>query len=196
MDFVHDGTAGGRVFRTLNVIDRVTREFLVIEVDTSITASASWRYWRLSTTGPSSPAPLSNVVRAPSKREKSSPALGKSSGIGQLRTVRCVTLWPLQEVRSLSGSSLIATSWQSPAGRAGGMMKRIAWSMTSMCLCLIAAGCPGPGPMQGPDAGPGCSAPTGGPTLHTTDLHASETWSAAASPHVVTLPIQVLAARR
>ena len=37
MDFVHDGTAGGRTFRTLNVVDRFTRECLVIEVDTSIT---------------------------------------------------------------------------------------------------------------------------------------------------------------
>ena len=36
MDFVFDGTAGGRTFRTLNVIDRFTRECLVIEVDTSI----------------------------------------------------------------------------------------------------------------------------------------------------------------
>ena len=36
MDFVHDGTAGGRTFRTLNVIDRFTRECLVIEVDTSM----------------------------------------------------------------------------------------------------------------------------------------------------------------
>ena len=36
-DFVHDGTAGGRTFRTLNVVDRFTRECLVIEVDTSIT---------------------------------------------------------------------------------------------------------------------------------------------------------------
>ena len=37
MDFVHDGTAGGRTFRTLNVVDRLTRECLVIEVNTSIT---------------------------------------------------------------------------------------------------------------------------------------------------------------
>lgn len=37
MDFVLDGTAGGRSFRTLNVVDRFTRECLVIEVDTSIT---------------------------------------------------------------------------------------------------------------------------------------------------------------
>jgi len=37
MDFVHDGTAGGRTFRTLNIVDRFTRECLVIEVDTSIT---------------------------------------------------------------------------------------------------------------------------------------------------------------
>jgi putative transposase len=37
MDFVFDGTAGGRSFKTLNVIDRFTRECLVIEVDTSIT---------------------------------------------------------------------------------------------------------------------------------------------------------------
>ena len=37
MDFVHDGTAGGRTFRTLNVVDRFTRECLLIEVDTSIT---------------------------------------------------------------------------------------------------------------------------------------------------------------
>ena len=37
MDFVHDGTAGGRTFRTLNVVDRLTRECLGIEVNTSIT---------------------------------------------------------------------------------------------------------------------------------------------------------------
>jgi putative transposase len=37
MDFVFDGTAAGRTFRTLNVVDRVTRECLVIEVDVSIT---------------------------------------------------------------------------------------------------------------------------------------------------------------
>jgi putative transposase len=37
MDFVFDGTAGGRTFRTLNVIDRFTGECLVIEVDTSMT---------------------------------------------------------------------------------------------------------------------------------------------------------------
>src|SRR3954469_12860799 len=37
MDFVFDGTAGGRTFRSLNVIDRFTRECLVIEVDTSMT---------------------------------------------------------------------------------------------------------------------------------------------------------------
>jgi transposase InsO family protein len=37
MDFVFDGTAGGRTFRTLNVVDRFTRECLVIEVDRSIT---------------------------------------------------------------------------------------------------------------------------------------------------------------
>jgi len=33
---VHDGTAGGRTFRTLNVVDRFTREFWSIEVDTSM----------------------------------------------------------------------------------------------------------------------------------------------------------------
>ena len=37
MDFVFERTAGGRTFKTLNVIDRFTRECLVIEVDTSIT---------------------------------------------------------------------------------------------------------------------------------------------------------------
>jgi putative transposase len=36
MDFVFDGTAAGRTFRTLNVVDRFTRECLAIEVDTSI----------------------------------------------------------------------------------------------------------------------------------------------------------------
>jgi putative transposase len=39
MDFVHDGTAGGRTFRTLNVVDRFTRECLAIEIDTSITGT-------------------------------------------------------------------------------------------------------------------------------------------------------------
>ena len=37
MDFVHDGTAGGRAFRTLNIVDRFTRECLAIEVDKSLT---------------------------------------------------------------------------------------------------------------------------------------------------------------
>jgi putative transposase len=37
MDFVHDGIAGGRTFRTLNIVDRFTRECLAIEVDTSLT---------------------------------------------------------------------------------------------------------------------------------------------------------------
>jgi putative transposase len=39
MDFVHDGTANGRTFRTLNIVDRFTRECLAIEVDTSLTGS-------------------------------------------------------------------------------------------------------------------------------------------------------------
>src|SRR5262249_31481337 len=38
MDFVFDGTAGGRTVKTLNVIYRLTPEGLVIEVDTSIIA--------------------------------------------------------------------------------------------------------------------------------------------------------------
>ena len=36
MDFVSDQLADGRVFRTLNVVDDLTRECLAIEVDTSI----------------------------------------------------------------------------------------------------------------------------------------------------------------
>jgi putative transposase len=40
MDFVHDGTAGGGVFRTLNVVDRFTRECLAIEVARSIKGRA------------------------------------------------------------------------------------------------------------------------------------------------------------
>jgi putative transposase len=47
MDFVHDGTAGGRTFRTLNVVDRFTRECLVIEVDTSITGKRVTAVMRL-----------------------------------------------------------------------------------------------------------------------------------------------------
>jgi putative transposase len=39
MDFVHDGVANGRTFRTLNIVDRFTRECLAIEVDTSLTGS-------------------------------------------------------------------------------------------------------------------------------------------------------------
>jgi putative transposase len=39
MDFVHDGIANGRTFRTLNIVDRFTRECLAIEVDTSLTGS-------------------------------------------------------------------------------------------------------------------------------------------------------------
>jgi putative transposase len=36
MDFVHDTLANGRTFRTLNVVDDLTREALAIEVDTSL----------------------------------------------------------------------------------------------------------------------------------------------------------------
>jgi len=36
MDFVHDTLATGRKFRTLNVVDDLTREALAIEVDTSL----------------------------------------------------------------------------------------------------------------------------------------------------------------
>jgi putative transposase len=38
MDFTHDTLASGRSFRTLNLIDRFTRECLAIEVDTSLPA--------------------------------------------------------------------------------------------------------------------------------------------------------------
>ena len=36
MDFMRDTLANGRVFRTLNVVDDLTRECLAIEVDTSL----------------------------------------------------------------------------------------------------------------------------------------------------------------
>jgi putative transposase len=36
MDFTHDTLVSGRSFRTLNLIDRFTRECLAIEVDTSL----------------------------------------------------------------------------------------------------------------------------------------------------------------
>jgi putative transposase len=36
MDFVHDTLANGRKFRTLNIVDDLTREALAIEVDTSL----------------------------------------------------------------------------------------------------------------------------------------------------------------
>ncbi len=36
MDFMHDTLANGRQFRTLNILDTVTRECLTIEVDTSL----------------------------------------------------------------------------------------------------------------------------------------------------------------
>ncbi len=39
MDFTHDTLASGRSFRTLNLIDRFTRECLAIEVDTSLPAA-------------------------------------------------------------------------------------------------------------------------------------------------------------
>ena len=39
LDFMRDTLAGGRVFRTLNVIDDATRECLAIEVDRSISGS-------------------------------------------------------------------------------------------------------------------------------------------------------------
>lgn len=39
MDFTHDTLSSGRQFRTLNLIDRFTRECLAIEVDTSLPAA-------------------------------------------------------------------------------------------------------------------------------------------------------------
>lgn len=39
MDFTHDTLFSGRTFRTLNLIDRFTRECLAIEVDTSLPAA-------------------------------------------------------------------------------------------------------------------------------------------------------------
>src|SRR3954447_2559046 len=39
MDFTHDTLSNGRSFRTLNLIDRFTRECLAIEVDTSLPAA-------------------------------------------------------------------------------------------------------------------------------------------------------------
>jgi putative transposase len=39
MDFTHDTLASGRSFRTLNLIDRFTRECLAIEVDSSLPAA-------------------------------------------------------------------------------------------------------------------------------------------------------------
>ena len=39
MDFTHDTLASGRTFRTLNLLDRFTRECLAIEVDTSLPAA-------------------------------------------------------------------------------------------------------------------------------------------------------------
>jgi putative transposase len=39
MDFTHDTLSNGRQFRTLNLIDRFTRECLAIEVDTSLPAA-------------------------------------------------------------------------------------------------------------------------------------------------------------
>jgi putative transposase len=39
MDFTHDGLASGRTFRTLNLIDRFSRECLAIEADTSLPAA-------------------------------------------------------------------------------------------------------------------------------------------------------------
>ncbi len=38
MDFMSDSMAGGRKFRTLNIIDDCTREALAIEIDTSLSA--------------------------------------------------------------------------------------------------------------------------------------------------------------
>ena len=39
MDFTHDTLGSGRTFRTLNLIDRFTRECLAIEADTSLPAA-------------------------------------------------------------------------------------------------------------------------------------------------------------
>jgi len=39
LDFMHDSVYGGRLFRTLDVIDQVHQEALAIEADTSIPAT-------------------------------------------------------------------------------------------------------------------------------------------------------------
>jgi hypothetical protein len=46
MDYTHDELAGGRKFRTLNLMDGYTREALRIEPDTSLPACAWCGYWR------------------------------------------------------------------------------------------------------------------------------------------------------
>ncbi len=64
-------------------------------------------------------------------------------------------------------------------------------SRSRLLLLLAAAGLACGNKDQGGAPPPVCPTPTG-PTLHGTDLRASETWTAAASPHVVTQSLQIL----
>jgi putative transposase len=72
MDFTHDGLASGRTFRTLNLIDRFSRECLAIEADTSLPAARVVRV-------------LERVIGAAANPR----AFG--STIGQSLLVRCLT---------------------------------------------------------------------------------------------------------
>ncbi len=68
-DFMQDVLVDGRRFRTLNILDLVTRECLAIEVDTSLPGHA-WSTRRRST---SSSPPMARPSRSPSTMAPSSP---------------------------------------------------------------------------------------------------------------------------
>lgn len=56
-------------------------------------------------------------------------------------------------------------------------------------LAGVVAGCGAP--MQSPDAGPKCTAPTGSGTPHSGDIAQDETWTAAGSPHLLSSDVRV-----
>jgi hypothetical protein len=65
---------------------------------------------------------------------------------------------------------------------------------TPISLCFLIAACSDGAVNRLPDAPPvepACAAPTGAGTMHATNVMADETWTAAASPHIVTTSLNV-----
>lgn len=68
-------------------------------------------------------------------------------------------------------------------------------SLSIIAACTAASSSPSappaPAPQEPIDAGGECPAPTAGPTVHRGDVTGDETWTAAASPHIVDADVNV-----